>query len=109
MNHRARPLPADWPTRPTTAPQGRPEQGWPVRRCTATPAANFDGCGCSLGREVCNCAGQPAEAASACAEIGCDEGEPLSIAEAVRFWAWVCVPAFAGVIGFAAVVWAFKP
>ncbi|MGQ3051060.1 MAG: hypothetical protein ACT6S0_04685 [Roseateles sp.] len=58
--HRALPLPPD---RPWIAPQGRPEQGWPARRCSP---------------EV-----QPAPA-EACTELGADDDRPddLSPAEA---------------------------
>ena len=49
MNHRARPLPPassirrecdipDRPAQPHVAPQGRPEQGWPARRCSSEPS-----------------------------------------------------------------------
>jgi hypothetical protein len=84
MNHRARPLPACWPTRRAFVPQGCDQQG--REEPTIQPA--------------------PAEA---CTEVGQDDGEPLTRGEAIRFWAFVCAPGFVGVIGFAVLIWCAKP
>jgi hypothetical protein len=92
VKHRALPIAADWPTRcadGTTfyAPQGRPEQGWKVgntkgfRRVPDRLPEAYD----------------------------VDDGEPLTLREALRFWAVTCAPAaFMGLV-FVLAVWGFKP
>lgn len=64
-----------------TAPQGRIEQGWPARRCTAEPVAHI------VDR-------LPEKH---------DLPEPLPRKDLVRFWAVAMAPGIAllGIVGFA--------
>jgi len=92
MNHRAPILPDSglW-----VSPQGRAEQGWPARRCSPEMAREPE-------------AIQPAPA-EACSEFCCDDGEPLTGWEAVRFWIGVSTPAAVMAALMALLLWGFKP